>query len=241
MVEVTFPIGSYVLIPPSPERGLLMGMPFPLPATLSLLPDLGVGMVVSLVESEFMTYTVPDGANMRLAHFAIDDGKPPGEKQISRIALLCALMHQFRLQGSNYGVAVHCKGGQGRTGTLNTAYRAYLHEIYPADVDGQKIPKTVQEIEMHLAYAQCCPGLGPHPNQIGWLLRFASFLPSNPDPTWDAWAREELTWRRCTADYCSAWHCSKCIQSASSPISTWAGPIWCPNCGKATGNRPNHY
>lgn len=239
MTEQAFPVGSYILLALSADRGLLMGMPFPRPETLANLPDLGVNLVVSLVESQFMTYTTPDCATLRLAHFAIDDGKTPAEVHMPRIALLCALMHQCRRQGIRHGVAVHCQGGQGRTGLLNTAYRAYLREINSDDMDGQEIDITVREIERHLAFAQCCPGLGPNPYQTRWVQRFVSFLRNNADPTWDAWAREELTWQ-CRADEtASAWYCSNCRQAASSKISSWTGPIWCPNCGKATGNRPS--
>ena len=239
MPEQAFPVGSYILLAPSADRGLLMGMPFPRIETLANLSDLGVNLVVSLVESQFMTYTASDSTAIRLVHFAIDDGKTPAEVHMSRIALLCAFMHQCRLQGLRHGVAVHCQGGQGRTGLINTAYRAYLRVIDTDDVDGQEIDVTVREIERHLAYAQCCPGLGPNPYQIRWVQRFVSFLRNNADPAWDAWAHEELTWQRCIAATSPVWHCPNCRQSAASTNSTWHGPIWCPNCGKATGNRPS--
>ena len=147
-------------------------------------------------------------------------------------------MHQCRLLGHNHGVAVHCQGGQGRTGLLNTAYRAYLRVIDAADADGQEVDITVREIERHLAHAQCCPGLGPNPYQTRWLQRYVSFLRNNANPTWDTWAREELSWQLCVDDTSPEWHCPNCGQSAASAVSSWTGPMWCPNCGKATGNRP---
>ncbi len=239
MTELSIPNGAYILIKPSQRRGLLMGMPQPNTETLSFLNNQDIGLVISLIEEEhYKHYKIPHAMNLRLVRFVMVEGQLPTETQMPRIALLCVLIHQFRIQGERFGVAIHCVTGQRRTGIVNAAYREYLHSIDPEDVDSEEINITIKQIERHLAHAQGISGLGPNIQQVIWLHKFKEFLKKNFNPIWYAWTCEELSWQKCSADMKPLWKCGICGQLATSKTSIWVGPIWCPRCGCATGNKP---
>lgn len=84
------PSGFYWLLPPSAARGGLAGMPCPTEETLAALPDLGVGLVVSLLESSRGNYRLPAG--LRLVRLPVDDGGVPAEIHLSLVARLLYTM-----------------------------------------------------------------------------------------------------------------------------------------------------
>ena len=178
-----FPPGGYWLIRPTSTRGGLLGMPFPKPERRVLLPKIGVGLIVSLVESRLMeNYLIP--LELRLAHLAITDGKPPVDTQLPVVAKLCLYMHHFRQQGPEHSVAVHCQGGQGRTGLLLTCYRALVQVRYPADPDGAEVQETLRAIDAHLLHAQGPIAHGPADQQPRWANWFTAQLQQHISPTY---------------------------------------------------------
>jgi hypothetical protein len=116
--------GFYWLIESNESRGGLAGMPCPEEADLEGLSALGIGLIVSLLESSRGNYRLPVG--MRLARLPIDDEHAPAEAHLELVEHTLELVHRFRLQSrENRGVAVHCLHGRGRTGLFLAAYRAY--------------------------------------------------------------------------------------------------------------------
>lgn len=238
MRESSVPPGFFWCIPPSPGQGGLAGMPRPLAAELAVLPELGVGMVVSLLEGSAMNYTPPEG--VRLLRLPIDDRHPPADVHLPLVARLCATIHAFRLgPGPRNGVVVHCLGGQGRTGLVLSCYRAYVAVRRAGDPDGRDPACAAAEIREHLRRVYGYGMLGPNPSQLRWINQFHARLVREPRIRWEEEARAEVTWQRVAAGmYAGAlatWTCPECGALAGSPVAGVAGPVWCPGCGLTTG------
>lgn len=231
------PPGAYLLLPSTAERGALMGMPYPSEEVLASLPDLGIGLVVSLLEARHMTYAIDAGLPLRLAHFAIDDGEAPADVHFARVAQLCAFMHHYRLQGSEHGIAVHCLGGQGRTGLLLVCYRAYLATTRKGDAEGSPPTDTAAAIERQLTSLAGRFTMGAKPVQLKWAKRFYARLANEFNPAWEETAMREIRWQRAqTTDAFSgviSWTCPSCGARAIFDQVDAIRPCWCPTCGRA--------
>lgn len=87
-----------------------------LAADLTALRGHGVGALLSLTET-----ALPDAAFARSGlwglHLPVPDFQPPSPDQL-QVAL--AFIDRHRAEGR--GVAIHCRAGQGRTGTVLAAY-----------------------------------------------------------------------------------------------------------------------
>ena len=86
-----------------------------LPADLEALRRQGIVALVSLTEAP-PTPAVVAEAGMRLLHLPVVDFTPPSLEQIRRAV---AFIDE---QGKEGAVAVHCRAGIGRTGTMLAAY-----------------------------------------------------------------------------------------------------------------------
>jgi atypical dual specificity phosphatase len=125
----------------------------PLDADLAALRERGIGALVTLTEAP-----LPDGAAERhdlvALHLPVDDLHPPTPDQF-----LAALRFIDRQRVEGRAVAVHCKVGQGRTGTVLAAY--LIRAGRPAD-------------EAIAAVRAACPGAIGSPTQEAALAAFAA-------------------------------------------------------------------
>ena len=88
----------------------------PSPQALSALRDEGVGALVSLTEQPVAGALVST-LGMRYLHLPIPDMTPPAHAQMEAFVDFVDACH---LEG--LGVAVHCRAGLGRTGTMLAAF-----------------------------------------------------------------------------------------------------------------------
>jgi hypothetical protein len=236
------PTGFYWLVAPAPSRGGLAGMPLPTEEFLRSFAGLGIGLVVSLVERSAMNYQAPPG--LRLAHLPIDDGRAPGDAQLHLVARLCAYIHHFRLQPRKpRSVAVHCLGGQGRTGLMLICYRSYLAAVHPGDSDAEEPHKTAEQIALDLYRAYGYWPRSPNPHQIRWAAMFYSRMRQQANPAWEVAAANEVGWQRRDAHASdgidgpalSVFTCEHCGGVATHHTPALRSPMWCPTCGRATG------
>jgi len=240
MASGTFPTGFYWLIEPTIECGGLAEMPRPDEATLKSMPRLGIGLVVSLLEGAQMDYKAPRG--LRLAHLAIDDGKCLADIHVPVVARLCAFIHQFR-NGSETpnSVAVHCLGGQARTGLMLALYRAYLGVFHPDDLDAQKpSEEAFHEIQRHLHRVYRVWLTGPNGQQRRWAGHFFSELQNSSrlkSICVKARANEVLWHRRVAVADGLLWRCDYCGEEAVGKPGGSSSPMCCPICGRATGGQ----
>jgi len=237
------PIGFYWLAAPARSRGGLAGMPLPTEELLHAPSVLGIGLVVSLLERSAMNYQTPPG--LRLAHLPIDDGKAPGDAHLHLVARLCAYMHRFRSRSAApNSVAVHCLGGQGRTGLLLICYRAYLAVVHPGHPDAAEPQTTAEEIVDHLYRAYGYWLRSPNPHQRRWAAMFYSRMRQQADLAWEAAATNEVTWQRRDAHAAdgsdgpalSVFTCEHCDGVAVHHTAALHSPMWCPTCGCSTGS-----
>jgi atypical dual specificity phosphatase len=140
--------------------GQLAGTPWPglvHPADydLGLLQGVGVTRLVSLTDRPF---DAPRAAacGMTVSHDAIIDMQPPTAEQALR---LCHSLDEWL--GRAEVVAVHCRAGLGRTGTLLAAYWIWRHA---GRLDGGRALRDVRQRH---------PGWVQSPSQIEFLDRFA--------------------------------------------------------------------
>jgi photoactive yellow protein len=97
--------------------GLLAGMSRPglvrdLAEDLAALRRMGLSTVVTLEEQAHNAQALRDAGFFQI-HFPIEDMRAPRREEALRLAeRICQLLEQ------GIGVVVHCKGGQGRTGTI---------------------------------------------------------------------------------------------------------------------------
>ena len=94
----------------------LLGMPQPQENDISALHDAGIKAIVSLLEDETSTDKYQENS-FNSKWLPVADNKAPTIQQVED--LVTFVDKQLAL---NYPVAIHCKGGKGRTGTLLAAY-----------------------------------------------------------------------------------------------------------------------
>jgi atypical dual specificity phosphatase len=149
------PTGFAWLIP-----GQLAGTPWPglvHPADydLSLLQGVGVTRLVSLTDRPFDARRAA-ACGMAVSHEAIADMQPPTDDQALR---LCRCLDEWL--GRAEVVALHCRAGLGRTGTLLAAYWIWRHG---GRLDGGQALREVRQRH---------PGWVQSASQVEFLNRFA--------------------------------------------------------------------
>ena len=96
----------------------LIGMAYPARVDWYALADLGVGRVISLVESP----SVDDPTPLTWGCYELQDlyTRPAGptDPEAERATVLAAADDTVETLAAGRGVAVHCRGGRGRTGTV---------------------------------------------------------------------------------------------------------------------------
>ena len=219
MVEDRKPSGFYWLIPPTAGRGGLAGMARPNPSELAALCGAGIGLVVSLLGYTTLDASTP--SSLRAIHLPVRNNDVPADAEFPQIALVCALMHRWRLVAGSHlqfgprlqpdlqlqsdlqsrpflqsGVAVHCLYGEGRTGMMLACYRGYLLARRPSDPDALAPEETAAQIFQILYEMRDERGLGPNPNQVRFAQWFVSWLNSCPRRDFDAETEAEMLWRR---------------------------------------------
>lgn len=94
----------------------LVGMPQPQVDDLSALHNTGVKAIISLLEDEIGLDTYTKN-NFKSKWIPIADDSAPTLKQVSDL-----VEYIDKQLDQNCPVAIHCKGGKGRTGTMLAAY-----------------------------------------------------------------------------------------------------------------------
>jgi len=147
--------------------GQLAGTPWPglvHPADydLSLLQDAGVTRLVSLTDRPFDARRAA-ACGMSVSHEAITDMQPPTADQALR---LCRCLDEWLDRAEV--VALHCRAGLGRTGTLLAAYWIWRHG---GRLDGGQALREVRQRH---------PGWVQSASQIEFLNRFARAVAGAP-------------------------------------------------------------
>ncbi len=76
----------------------------------------GIEVIISLTEEPLARHWVNE-AGLLLMHTPVPDMEPPSQEQLEQ-----CIRALERAVERNMGVAVHCEGGKGRTGTLLACY-----------------------------------------------------------------------------------------------------------------------
>ncbi len=147
--------------------GQLAGTPWPglvHPADydLGLLQDVGVTRLVSLTDRPFDARRAA-ACGMAVSHEAITDMHPPTAEQALR---LCRCLDEWLDRAEV--VALHCRAGLGRTGTLLAAYWIWRHG---GRLDGAQALREVRQRH---------PGWVQSASQIEFLNRFARTVAGVP-------------------------------------------------------------
>jgi hypothetical protein len=205
---------------------------------LTALPDNGIGLVVSLLESTKPGYQLPSG--LRLIRLPVDDNDAPAEAHFEFVVRLCAMMYEFRRQQDvANGVAVHCEHGRGRTGLLMAAYRAYVAAQHPSDPEGRTPAETITEVhrKLHEIYGTSAYSLAER--QIQWVALFSRKVRHGAATEWSESAKTELKWQRVggaseVMPGRTLWQCPDCGGLALLERSSVERPTWCLVCGWPT-------
>lgn len=96
--------------------GQLAGMPKPQVEDLAAVRDVGIRAIISLLEDQdgLAGYEANGFESLWLA---VEDDEAPTREQVGEVVEFVDLHI-----GRNNPVAIHCKGGRGRTGTMLAAY-----------------------------------------------------------------------------------------------------------------------
>ena len=146
-------------------EGELAGMPKPGSGQTALERDLqfldaeGVGAVVSLTVAPLEEFTARS-AGFDFLHLPIPDLEPPTPTDIERFVAFVETSI-----GSGRPVAVHCKMGMGRTGTMAACYLVkrgsdpfeavrFVREIRPGSIETPEQEDAVVSYSAHLAGAE---------------------------------------------------------------------------------------
>lgn len=140
------PIGFSWVEPP-----LLAGMARPESADeLDWLRSQGISLLISLSEEPLPRHWVND-AGLLNVHIPVEDMFPPSQHQIDLAMSAIAKAHE-----QNFGVAIHCAAGMGRTGTIlacwfvrqgqaSQAAIAKVRDLRPGSIETDEQEDAVRE------------------------------------------------------------------------------------------------